>query len=77
MSWTGVVNAAKLNPRSHRETDSVGKKIWNSRIRDCERIKRILDWHTDAETGLKPMLVPGILNGSGENGTAASGRIEK
>src|SRR6266513_926191 len=49
MSGTRVVNAAKLNPRSDRETASVGKKTWNSRIRDCEGIKRILDWNTDGE----------------------------
>ena len=49
MSGTGVVNAAKPNAGSHRETASVRKEIWNSRIRDRERIKRILDWHTDAE----------------------------
>src|SRR5205809_4007762 len=46
MSWTGVVDAAKLNPRSYWQTASVGKKTWNSRIRDGEGIKRILDWHS-------------------------------
>ena len=39
---------AKHNQRSYGETASVGKEIWNSRIRDREGIKRILDWHTDA-----------------------------
>jgi hypothetical protein len=48
VSRTGVVNAAKPNSCSYGETASVGKEIWNSRIRDGERIKRILDWHTDA-----------------------------
>ena len=49
VSRTGVVNTAKRNSGSYRETASVGKKIWNSRIRDGERIKRILDWHTDED----------------------------
>ena len=49
VSRTGVVNAAKSNSGSYRKTASVGKEIWNSRIRDGERIKRILNWHADAE----------------------------
>ena len=68
MSGTGIVNAAKENPRSHGDWDSVNNQ---SRIRDGERIKRIGDWHTDAPPGLKPTLVPGVLNGSGPNCTAA------
>src|SRR6266487_7108171 len=44
-SGTSVVNAAKPNPRSHGDWHSVNKQ---SRIRDREGIKRILDWHTDA-----------------------------
>ena len=53
MSWTGVVNAAKINPCRDRDTDAVGKN--DSPIRDRERIKRILDWHADAlKIGLKP-----------------------
>src|SRR5262249_22298731 len=48
VSGAGVVNAAKPNTSSHREAASVRKKIWNRRIRDCERIKRVDDWHTDA-----------------------------
>src|SRR6476620_1880361 len=47
-SLTGVVDAAKLNTCSYRQTASVRKVIWNSRICDRERIERILDWHTDA-----------------------------
>jgi len=42
MSWTGVGNAAKINPCRHRDTDSVNN---DSIIRDRERIKRIRDWH--------------------------------
>src|SRR4030095_11326597 len=49
MSGTGVVSAAKPNSHSHRETASVRKEIWNSRIGDRERIKRIRDWHTDGQ----------------------------
>ena|SRR5438132_9763992 len=47
-SLAGVVNATKPNPSSHRKTRAVRKEIWNSRIRDRERIKGILDRHTDA-----------------------------
>src|SRR6266508_3928582 len=49
MSGTGVVSTAKLNPSSHWKTRSIEKKIWNRCIRDGEGIKRILDWHADAE----------------------------
>src|SRR5438552_8912634 len=49
VSGTGVVNVASRNPDSYRETRSIRKEIWNSRICDCEGIKRILDWHTDTE----------------------------
>src|SRR2546428_12862125 len=44
-SRTGVINAAKPNPRSHGSWDSVNDQ---SRIPDREGIKRILDWHTNA-----------------------------
>ena len=39
--------ATKPNSGSYGETASIGKKIWNSRIGDRERIKRILNWHTE------------------------------
>ena len=71
VSRTGVVNAAKPNSSSYRKTASIGKEIWNSRIGDGERIKRDSEIGTLMPAGLKPMLVPGILNGSGRNGTAA------
>src|ERR1700726_2620767 len=45
MSVTGVGNGAEFNPRSHWDRDSVNIQ---SCVRDRERIKRILDWHTDA-----------------------------
>src|SRR2546430_8647190 len=41
-SRTGVINAAKPNPRSHGSWDSVNDQ---SRIPDREGIKRILDWN--------------------------------
>src|SRR5437016_4540840 len=48
-SRPGVVNRPKPNPGIHRETRSVRKEVRNSRICDRERIKRVDDWHTDAE----------------------------
>src|SRR5262249_16793139 len=48
-SGPGVVNSAKPNASSYGKTASVRKEICNSRIRDGEGIKRILDWHADAE----------------------------
>ena len=45
MSGSGVANAAETNPRIHRDRDSVNIQ---SCIRDRERIKWILDWHTEA-----------------------------
>src|SRR5204862_3073187 len=48
-SRPGGVNRPKSNPGKHRETRSVRKEVRNSRICDRERIKRVDDWHTDAE----------------------------
>src|SRR5437667_3968300 len=48
-SRPGVVNTTEPNPSSYGKTTSVRKEICNSRIRDREGIKRILDWHADAE----------------------------
>src|SRR5262245_6657324 len=48
VSRTCVVNTAKLDSVSHGQTASVGKEIWNGRIRDREGVKGILKWHTDA-----------------------------
>src|SRR6059058_2526913 len=47
VSRTGVVNAAKCNSGSYGKTASVRKETWDSRIRNSERIKWILDWHTN------------------------------
>src|SRR5882724_141474 len=44
-SGAGVVNAAKPDAGSHGDWGSVNNQ---SRICDCERIKRIRDWHADA-----------------------------
>src|SRR6266699_2738591 len=44
MAGTGIVNAAEPNPPRHGGWDSVNNQ---SRIRDGERIKRILKRHTD------------------------------
>ena len=70
MSGTGVVNAAERNSGSHRETASVGKQsiVASATVNGLNGF-----WiGTLMPMGLKPMLVPGILNGSGTNGTAAS-----
>src|SRR6266699_5974767 len=74
-SRTGVVNAAKPNPRSHRETRSVRKEIWNSRIRDCEGIPRIRDWHTNA-VGTKERVSAWRLERIGRKRYSCEGRIE-
>src|SRR4029077_758763 len=42
---TGVVNTAKPNTSSDRDWNPVNNQ---GCVRDRERIKRILDWHTDA-----------------------------
>src|SRR5206468_1574425 len=44
VSGTSVVNTAKPNSRSHRDWYSVNNQ---SRISNCERVERILNWHTD------------------------------
>src|SRR5690242_19958947 len=40
--WASVVDAAKSNTSSHRDWYSVN---YQSRVANCEGIKRILDWH--------------------------------
>src|SRR6266498_3885169 len=42
--WTGVVDTAEPNVRSHRRWYAINNQ---SRISNCEGIERILDWHTD------------------------------
>src|SRR5262249_1879976 len=46
MSWTRVVKAAEPNSSGQWNRRSVNNQ---SCVPDCEGIKRILDWHTDAE----------------------------
>ena len=41
------------------------------RISDCERIKRIWNWHADTGRAKPYAWFPSFLNGSGVNGTAA------
>src|SRR5437870_1610243 len=43
--WTRVVGATKPNTSSHRHWYSVNNQ---SRVANCEGIKRIRDWHADA-----------------------------
>ena len=76
MSRTGVVNAAKQTPVVTGRPLPSGKKpgiVASATVKGLNGF-----WiGTLMPLGLKPMFVPGILNGSGANGTAASGRIEK
>src|SRR5262249_26266363 len=50
-AWAGIVKAAEPDPGGDRNQASVNN---NSGIPDCERIKCILDWHTDAERTARP-----------------------
>src|SRR6267154_6016168 len=49
--WAGIVEAAEPDSGSHRNRGSVNN---NSGVANCERIKRILDRHTDAEWTTRP-----------------------
>jgi hypothetical protein len=73
MSGTGVINAAEKNLGRHRDTDSVNN---HSVIRDRERIKRILDWHTDAKLA-EPYVSAWDLKGVGRKRHNCRGRIQK
>jgi hypothetical protein len=76
LSGTGIVNATKINSGSDRETASVRKEIWNSRISDCERIPRVHDWHTYAEA-IKAYVSAWDLEWVGLKRHSCQGRIEK
>src|SRR6516162_3183788 len=76
MPGTGVINPAKDDSGSYRETASIGKKIWNSRVGDRERIKRILDWHTDT-VGTKTYVGAWFLERIGGKRHRRQRRIEK
>src|SRR6266436_1704959 len=47
VSWTRIVNTTKPNTSSYRQARAVREEIRNRRIRNCERIERIREWHTD------------------------------
>src|SRR5438128_8299799 len=74
-SRPGVVNSTKPNPSSYGKTASVRKEICNSRIRDGERIKRILDWHADAVL-TKGYVSAWLLEWVRRKGHSGRGRIE-
>ena len=76
MPGTGIVNAAEPNSGSHRETASVRKEIWNGRIGDGERIKRIRDWHTDIEA-TEAYVSAWDLEWVGYKRHSCQGRVEK
>ena len=76
MPGTGIVNTAETNVGSYGETASVRKKTWNSRIRDCEWIKRIRDWDTDIE-GNKAYVSTWDLEWVGYKWNRRQGRVEK
>src|SRR5205823_735168 len=71
----GVVNAAKANSRSHGKTASVRKEIWNSRIRDCEGVERIRDWHANT-AGAKAHVKPRNLERIRRKWNSCQRRIE-
>src|SRR5262249_32178407 len=74
-SRPGIVNPSKPNPSSYGKTASVRKKICNSGIRDGERIKRILDWHADAELA-KGYVTAWLFEWVGGKLHSRQGRIE-
>src|SRR5438046_3188177 len=72
-SLTSVVDAAKPNSGSHGSWDSVNNQ---SRVSNCERIKRIRDWHTDTRRA-KPYVSPWNLERIRHKRNSCQGRIEK
>ena len=72
-SLTGVVNAAKPNTSSDRDWNPVNNQ---GCVRDRERIKRILDWHTDAG-GAKAHVSPWNLEWIRHKRNSCEGCIEK
>ena len=55
--WTCVVNPAESDPSGHWHRYSVNDQ---GRVADCEGIKRIRDWHTNA-TGTKERVSAGLV----------------
>ncbi|PYJ52929.1 MAG: hypothetical protein DME82_15300 [Verrucomicrobia bacterium] len=76
VSWTGVVNGAKLNSGSYRKTAPIGKKTWNGRIGDREGVKWILNWHAEGARTKRPIRA-WDLEWIGNNRHRCGGRIEK
>src|SRR5207249_4688848 len=74
-SRPGVVNTTKPNAGSNGKTGSVRKEICNSRIRDGEGIKPILDWHADAQL-TKGYVSAWLLEWIGRKLHSGQGRIE-
>src|SRR4051812_28368034 len=72
-SLTGVVNAAKPNTSSDRDWNPVNNQ---GCVRDRKRIKRILDWHTDAR-GAKPYVKAWNLEWIRHKRNSRQGRIER
>src|SRR5207247_7792885 len=76
MSRTGVVDGDKPNSGSYGETTSIGKKTWNGRIGERERIKRILNWYAE-RARTKGCSRAWSLEWIGGDRHRCAGRIEK
>src|SRR5262249_35609679 len=76
MSGTGVDNTTKPNTRGYRETGPVRKEVWNDRICNRERIKRIRDWHADSG-GTKKRAGVSVMKWVRRKRHRRQGRIEK
>src|SRR5262249_15527989 len=76
--WAGVVNTTKPNTSGDRETRSVRKEIWNSRICNGERVPRIEreNGHTDAG-GTKETVSAWVFEWIRRKGYCCQRRIEK
>src|SRR5882724_1404555 len=70
--WTGVVEAAKADPRGHWDWYAINHQ---SVIPDCEGIERILDWHTNS-CGAKERVSAGRMEWIGRKWHCRQRRIE-
>src|SRR5436309_457955 len=75
-SWTGVVDTAEPNTGSYRETGAIRKEVWNSRICNRKRIKRIRERHADTGRA-KEGVSARILECVGRKRYRCQGCIEK
>jgi hypothetical protein len=74
MSWTGVLNAAIPNEFSDRDLLATGS--YPGVVPYGERIKRILDWHTDARISTaNPYGLAWLLEHIGQKRHRCEGRI--